>query len=74
MGVREEQKNLSNQRAYNLRILEAVCIWLFFIQALRVIFSVLFGIIYDQVFAGPLDAWLGISVILVVFAFTLPAF
>jgi endonuclease/exonuclease/phosphatase family metal-dependent hydrolase len=73
MGVREEQKNMSNQRAYNLRILEAVCIWLFFIQALRVIFSVLFGIIYDQVFAGPLDAWLGISVILVVFAFTLPA-
>jgi endonuclease/exonuclease/phosphatase family metal-dependent hydrolase len=46
---------------------------LFFLQALRVIFSVLFGFIYDQVFEGPANAWLVISNVLVLFAFALPA-
>ena len=60
------------QRIDNLTLIEASCIWLFFLQALRVIFSVLFGIIYDQVLTGPMSAWLIISVMLVVFAFILP--
>jgi endonuclease/exonuclease/phosphatase family metal-dependent hydrolase len=64
---------MSIQRTDILRLLEATCIWLFFLEALRVIFSVLFGIIYDQVFAGPVSAWLVISVILVVIVFSLPA-
>jgi endonuclease/exonuclease/phosphatase family metal-dependent hydrolase len=56
-----------------LRSIEATSIVLFFLQALRVIFSVLFGIIYDQVFAGSPDAWLPISVVLVLIALALPA-
>lgn len=46
---------------------------LFFLQALRVMFSVLFAFIYDQVFEGPANAWLVISNVLVLFAFALPA-
>jgi endonuclease/exonuclease/phosphatase family metal-dependent hydrolase/MFS family permease len=53
--------------------LEAAAIWLFFFQALRVIFSVLFGIIYDRVFVGPVDAWLVLSIVLLVLALLLPA-
>jgi len=56
-----------------LRSIEATSIALFFLQSLRVIFSVLFGIIYDQVFAGSPDAWLPISVLLVLIALALPA-
>ncbi|MEW6568863.1 MAG: endonuclease/exonuclease/phosphatase family protein [Chloroflexota bacterium] len=56
-----------------LRILEATSVLLFFLQALRVIFSVLFGIIYDQVFAGTPNAWLVISVLLVLLALLAPA-
>ncbi len=55
------------------RIIETASIVLFFLQALRVIFSVLFGIIYDQVFEGPMDAWLVISVLLVLGALLAPA-
>jgi len=64
---------MSFQRMHILQVIEAASVWLFFIQALRVMFSVLFGIIYDQVFAGPANAWLVISVLLVVVAFMLPA-
>ncbi len=56
-----------------LRSIEATSISLFFLQALRVVFSVLFGIIYDQVFAGSPDAWLPISVLLIAIALALPA-
>jgi endonuclease/exonuclease/phosphatase family metal-dependent hydrolase len=56
-----------------LRSIEATSIVLFLLQGLRVIFSVLFGIIYDQVFAGSPDAWLPVSVILVLIALALPA-
>jgi len=52
---------------------EATSIMLFFLQALRVVFSVLFGIIYDQVFAGSPDAWLPVSVLLLFLALALPA-
>jgi endonuclease/exonuclease/phosphatase family metal-dependent hydrolase len=50
----------------------SVSVFLFLLQALRVVFSVLFGIIYDQVFEGPVDAWLVISNLLVVLAFAAP--
>ena len=50
----------------------SVSIFLFFLQALRVIFSVLFGIIYDQIFEGPVDAWLVVSNLLVLLAFIAP--
>ena len=50
----------------------SVSIFLFFLQALRVIFSVLFGIIYDQIFEGPVDAWLVLSNLLVLLAFAAP--
>ncbi len=56
-----------------LRAVEATSIMLFFLQALRVVFSVLFGIIYDQVFAGSPDAWLPISVLLLFLALAFPA-
>lgn len=56
------------------RMLEASSVLLFFLQAVRVLFSVMFGIIYDQVFAGPLDYWLFLSVLFVVAAFLAPAF
>lgn len=46
---------------------------LFFLQALRVVFSVMFGFIYDQVFEGPMDAWLVIGNVLVFMAMVLPA-
>ncbi len=54
------------------RTLEAGSILLFLTQALRVLFSVLFGIIYDQVFEGPINAWLVVSVLLVIVAFLAP--
>lgn len=53
--------------------LEAAAVWWFFFQSLRVIFSVLFGIIYDRVFVGPLDAWLVLSIVLLLLALSLPA-
>lgn len=45
---------------------------LFWLQALIVIFSVMFGIIYDQIFAGSPDSWLVISNLLVLAAFISP--
>lgn len=48
-----------------LRIIEAISVMLFFFQGLTVAISVLFGIIYDQVFAGSPGPWLVISVLLV---------
>ena len=56
-----------------LRLIEASSVILFFIQSLRVIFSVMFGIIYDQVFAGSPNAWLAISNLLLLAAFIAPA-
>ncbi|MGD8864023.1 MAG: endonuclease/exonuclease/phosphatase family protein [Anaerolineales bacterium] len=45
---------------------------LFFLQALRVIFSVMFGFIYDQVFEGPMNSWIVVSNLLVFAALLLP--
>ncbi|OGO12181.1 MAG: hypothetical protein A2Z66_10595 [Chloroflexi bacterium RBG_13_66_10] len=55
-----------------LRAVEAISVLLFFLQALRAVFSALFGIIYDQVFAGTPDAWLVVSILLVAVAFSAP--
>jgi endonuclease/exonuclease/phosphatase family metal-dependent hydrolase len=57
-----------------LRTVEAVGVLLFFLQALRVLFSVLFGIIYDSVFAGPLSMLMVVSVLLALLAFLAPLF
>ncbi len=56
-----------------LRAVEATSVALFFLQALRVVFSTLFGIIYDQVFVGPPGWWLFGSIGLVVLALAAPA-
>jgi endonuclease/exonuclease/phosphatase family metal-dependent hydrolase len=55
-----------------LRVVEASSVILFLLQAMRVIFSVMFGIIYDQVFAGSPDAWLVVSNLLLLLAFLAP--
>ena len=49
-----------------LRMILVSWVVVFFIQALRVIFSTMFGFIYDQVFEGPMNAWLVVSNLLVV--------
>ncbi len=55
-----------------LRTMEATAVWLFFLQAVRVLFSVLFGIIYDAIFAGPMSLTMIVSVLLVLLAFLAP--
>lgn len=55
-----------------LRAFEATSVLLFFVQGIRVVFSVLFGVIYDQVFAGSPTPWLVVSVVLVGLAFLAP--
>jgi endonuclease/exonuclease/phosphatase family metal-dependent hydrolase len=52
--------------------LTAFAVLLFFLQALRVLFSTLFGIIYDQIFEGPLTYWLALSGTLVFLALLAP--
>ncbi|MFQ5921503.1 MAG: endonuclease/exonuclease/phosphatase family protein, partial [Anaerolineales bacterium] len=51
-----------------------ISITLFFFQGLRAVFSSLFGIIYDQVFDGPVTPWLGTSSLLLLVALTAPSF
>ena len=55
-----------------LQVMIASWVVVFFIQALRVIFSTMFGFIYDQVFEGPMNAWLLVSNLLVVGALLAP--
>ncbi|HEY43361.1 MAG TPA: hypothetical protein G4O11_05195 [Anaerolineae bacterium] len=43
-----------------------ISVLLFFLHGLRVIFSVMFGIIYDQIFVGPMNSWLVVSNVLVI--------
>lgn len=57
-----------------LRLVEATAIFLFFIQSVRVLFSVLFGVIYDAIFAGPLTAYAIVANLLVFLAFVAPLF
>ena len=61
------------KRAKVFHYLAALSVMLFFVHGLRVVFSVMFGIIYDQVFAGSPGAWLVVSNGLVVLAFLAPA-
>jgi endonuclease/exonuclease/phosphatase family metal-dependent hydrolase len=55
------------------RIFLASWIAVFFLQALRVIFSTMFGVIYDQIFEGPMSLWLPASNLLVILALLSPA-
>ncbi|MCJ7567978.1 MAG: endonuclease/exonuclease/phosphatase family protein [Anaerolineales bacterium] len=55
-----------------MQVMIASWVVIFFIQALRVIFSTMFGFIYDQVFEGPMNAWLVVSNLLVVGALLAP--
>ncbi len=55
-----------------VRIFQISWIVVCFLQALRVVFSTLFGVIYDQIFEGPITAWLPISNVLVIFALLAP--
>jgi endonuclease/exonuclease/phosphatase family metal-dependent hydrolase len=56
-----------------IRTLEAAAIFLFLLQAARVLFSVLFGLIYDVVFAQTVAfGTLGVVVVFVIVAFLLP--
>jgi endonuclease/exonuclease/phosphatase family metal-dependent hydrolase len=55
------------------RIFHASWIAVFFFQSLRVIFSTMFGVIYDQIFEGPMSLWLPVSNILVILALISPA-
>jgi endonuclease/exonuclease/phosphatase family metal-dependent hydrolase len=57
-----------------IRTFIAISIGLFFLQAIRVVFSTLFGFIVDQIFTGTPDLWLPISNILVLLAFIAPIF
>ncbi len=61
-------------RSIPYRLLEATSVLLFLLQAIRVIFSVLFGVIYDQIFTGPMNSWLYLSVLLLLAALLVPAF
>ncbi len=56
-----------------VRIFQTSWIVVFFLQALRVVFSTLFGIIYDQIFEGPMSLWLPLSSTLVILALLSPA-
>jgi endonuclease/exonuclease/phosphatase family metal-dependent hydrolase len=51
----------------------SAAIALFFMQALRVLFSTMFGFIYDQVFEGPMSLWLPASLVIVILGFLAPA-
>jgi endonuclease/exonuclease/phosphatase family metal-dependent hydrolase len=50
-----------------------ILIVLFLLQGLRVLFSTMFGILYDQVFAGSPTIWLPVSLLLAVTALLSPA-
>ena len=57
-----------------LRLVEATAVFLFTLQAIRVLFSVLFGIIYDAVFAGPMTSGVIVIHLLLLLAFLSPLF
>ncbi|MGQ9494335.1 MAG: endonuclease/exonuclease/phosphatase family protein [Anaerolineae bacterium] len=55
-----------------MRMAETTAVFLFFVQAVRVLFSVLFGVIYDAIFTGPLTLYAIIANLLVFLAFSMP--
>jgi len=57
-----------------MRMVEATAVSLFFVQAVRVLFSVLFGVIYDAIFTGPMTLGAVVINLLVLLAFLAPLF
>jgi len=57
-----------------LRFVEATAVFLFTLQAIRVLFSVLFGIIYDVVVTGPMTPVVVVIFLLLLLAFLSPLF
>jgi len=57
-----------------LRFVEATAVFLFTLQAIRVLFSVLFGVIYDVVISGPMTPVVVIIHLLLLLAFLSPLF
>jgi len=55
-----------------LRTVEATAVFLFLLQAVRVLFSVLFGIIYDAIFEGPMTISVAVVHALVLLALLSP--
>ncbi len=55
-----------------LRWIEATVVLLFTLQATRTLFSTLFGVIYDAVFAGPFTPIVGLIGVLVLLAYLAP--
>jgi endonuclease/exonuclease/phosphatase family metal-dependent hydrolase len=74
-GLRGKHSDGGHQmkKSQILQLIEATSVMIFLFQALRVMFSVLFGIIYDGVFEGPMGPWLVISNLLLLGCFALPA-
>lgn len=60
------------QRQWEIKCIEATAVTLFFIQAVRVLFSILFGVIYDALFVGPFTLGAIVANVLVVAAFVAP--
>ncbi len=57
-----------------LRFSEATAVFLFTLQAIRVLFSVLFGVIYDVVVIGPMTSMVIVIHLLLLLAFLSPLF
>ena len=55
-----------------LHLIVGAMVMLFFVQALRALFSTMFGILYDQIFAGTPTAWLPVSLLLVLLSMVAP--
>ena len=55
-----------------LHLIVGAMVMLFFVQALRALFSTMFGILYDQIFAGTPTAWLPVSLLLVLLSMAAP--
>lgn len=56
-----------------LSTVEGVAVLLFFLQAVRVLFSVLFGVIYDALFVGPFSLSAAAIILVAFLAFLAPA-
>jgi len=54
------------------RLIETAGVHLFFLQAVRVLFSVLFGLIYEAVFDGQMTIWMPIAAVLLLLALLAP--
>jgi endonuclease/exonuclease/phosphatase family metal-dependent hydrolase len=54
------------------RLIVPASVLLFTVQGVRVLFSMLFGILYDQLFAGEPGPWMIVSLLLVLAAFSAP--